>query len=109
MSPVVVPTPETKRVARLLLSDARRVGVYEAALIHAGKVAPGQHAALVAVLLAAATPAVKCGPKPLPNQFTTADRLRGYTQYRQGIRTEFALAAAREYMRIHKRQQRKAG
>lgn len=108
MSTTIVPTPETKRLARVMLIKASRVGVYEAARTHAEDIAPGQQAALIAVLLAAATRGNKPGPKPLPNQFSEAQRRRGYAQYRQGIRTEFAMAAGREYLRVHKREQRKA-
>lgn len=44
----------------------------------------------------------------IPVTLTPEAMRRGYSQYRMGIRTEFAITAQREYQRLHKRARRGA-
>ncbi|MBZ5736469.1 hypothetical protein K8Z61_18415 [Nocardioides sp. TRM66260-LWL] len=102
----VVPNHRTRAVATRMVRLAEERNGADAVLECIADVDPQQIPALIAVLLTSTKVHKKTGRPPMPIQFDHADRLRGYRQYRQGSRTEFAVAAYREYQRINRRKQR---
>lgn len=104
----VVATKETRRALERMLEAAKGDGAGEAVLRHLREVDPPQLPALVTLLVRGAvrsTPGTRGRPS-LPFHLTPDQQRNGYTQYRQGSRTDFAITAAREYMRANKRAER---
>lgn len=102
----IVPTPDTRAVARAMIHATEQTSGGDAVLQHLSKVAPDQFPALVAALLTATKVHKKLGRPAQPLQFSEDDRKRGYRQYRQGQRTPFAVAAYREYQRVNQARRR---
>lgn len=99
----VVPSDATRRLAASMIRDAAATTGADSALKHMPEMRADQLVALIGVLLTATKQHRKPGRAPVPSQFTAEERRRGWSQYRQGVRTEFAVAAAREYRRMAQR------
>ncbi|WP_228941885.1 hypothetical protein [Nocardioides sp. Leaf374] len=102
----VVPTPATRALAARLVRQTRDSTAAEAVLANVDDIAPDQYAALLAAVLTSTKAHDKLGRPREPLQLTEEERRRGYSQYRQGERTEFACVAYREYQRVMARRYR---
>lgn len=99
----VVANQHTRRVRDRLLATARDNGGGEAVLRHLADIEPAQLPALIALLL---RPADELRPQRVPFTLTPEAMRRGYSQYRQGSRSDFAITAMREYTRRNKQLER---
>lgn len=109
----VVATRETRRIVDKMLRVAHEEGAGEAVLRHLADLDPAQIPALIAAVLNAPARCSRTHSErqsirrePLPFTLTAEAQLRGYSQYRQGVRTDFAVTAMREYTRANKRAER---
>lgn len=117
MTPTVVPTMQTQRLARRLVRATPELGA-EAALSALAHTPPEQIPALVAMLarIAAGSTCIPRGvlPESVPNLarrarpddpilLTEAQRREAHRRYRTGDRTPAVVLGEREYQRLSKR------
>jgi hypothetical protein len=98
----IVPTRATRTIAGAMVYDARVLGAPDAVLKHLGDLPRDQYAALLSVLIEPA-PRSGLGQPLMPTVLSAAERLRGRSQYVQGIRNDFTRLANREYHRVQTR------
>ena len=94
-----VATPLARQVAANMIADAQRRPAD--AMHHLKHLPVDQWPALIAIILTAKAPGAVGKHEPLT--MTRQERLRGHSQYVQGVRTPFTITAHREYQREHKR------
>lgn len=90
-------------IAGAMLTDALVIGSADAVLQHLNDLRADQYTALLSVLVEPAKPRSRLGQPLIPTVLSTAERLRGRSQYVQGIHNDFTRLANREYHRVRAR------
>lgn len=97
--PTLVPTRKTRQLVEQMITDKRPP--YDAALRGVSQVEPGQHAALVGLLIANARRprGMNIGRPAQPYRFTDEERRAGKAAWKRGERSQLVEDQRREYDR----------
>lgn len=106
MNPNLIPSDRTKRLAELLIAEAKDETGVDAVLNHLDHIEDEQTHALLALVLERTSWRPPGRPK-IDNRFSPAERRAAHAAYARGDRDPDVVAAEREYQRLYARRRKK--
>ena len=107
VNPNLIPSDRTKRLAELLIAEAKDETGVDAVLNHLDHIEEEQTHALLALVLERTSWRPPGRPVITKTDFTPDERRAAHAAYVRGVRTPDVVAGEREYQRLYARRRRK--